>query len=274
MGILYFISDRIESFLRNDFYYQQFQRNFSSNNVIETSFKEIITNPISLDIIIFLFLIIQIIITKNKIELNTKKISIFINFFYSLNSLLFCLFTIYIVYLSNIWTSVESLWQANLVLNPYKNEFETILYIYYLSKIWEYIDIILVSLNGLPIHIHFRVHHNTTIILAWFIYQYKSASGLTFLILNTWLHFFVYLYHSQLFMNDLIWFMCRFFGYFQLIIGMICTINVIFINEKKNDFFSEVIQLILYVLYFILFQYEIFGDKSNKKIKKIKKKKG
>jgi hypothetical protein len=149
------------------------------------------------------------------------------------------------------------------VSNPYKDQFENILFIYYLSKIWEYVDIILVSLMGHPIHIHFRFHHNTTIILAYFIYIYKSSSGLTFLILNTWLHFFVYLYHSQLFTNDFLWYMCRIFGYIQLIVGIICTTNVVFISERKNEILSEVIQLILYVMYFILFQIEIFGERKN-----------
>ena len=37
MEILYFISDKIESFLRNDIYYQQFQKNFTSKIVSKTN---------------------------------------------------------------------------------------------------------------------------------------------------------------------------------------------------------------------------------------------
>ncbi len=86
---------------------------------------------------------------------------------------------------------------------------------------WEAVDIFLVGLQGFPKNLHLRVHHNTTPILAWALLKYPSVGGVIFMILNTFMHFFVYLYFGGLNSSFFFYATTRVMGHIQLIGGII-----------------------------------------------------
>ena len=145
--------------------------------------------------------------------------------------------------------------------------------LYFYSKIWEAVDIVLVSLQGFPINLHFRVHHNTTPLLAWALMEHPSVAGVVFMILNTCMHFFVYLYFGGC--NGSFFFaMTRLFGHLQLIWGMILSCCYALFSGRafsKEILVGSCLPFMLYCTYFILFQMEI-GDEAKAAAKERKKK--
>lgn len=145
--------------------------------------------------------------------------------------------------------------------------------VYYYSKMWEAVDIVMVTLQGFPINLHFRVHHNTTPLLAWALLRYPSVSGVVFMILNTCMHFFVYLYFGG-FNGSMMFFITRFFGHIQLLGGMLvsgCTILAAEDRMSAEVIVGSLLPLVLYITYFALFQLEI-RDETKAKLKINKRK--
>lgn len=55
---------------------------------------------------------------------------------------------------------------------------DVVLLVYFWSKLWEgVVDLTVVTLRGIPIHIHFRLHHYTTPIFAWLGWRAGTAHG-------------------------------------------------------------------------------------------------
>lgn len=198
----------------------------------------------------------------------------FVNIIYGCCSGIFCCVLIYTLLLDD--TFLETL-KSSSVLSALSIRvpvsLDIFFCIYYLSKMWESLDIILVSLQGFPINIHFRVHHNTTPLLAWALLTHKSVGGIVFMILNTLMHFFVYLYFGGC-NGSFLFYATRIFGHVQLILGMLFaggTAVLYFktpkesIDEMSQDvIIGSVLPFLLYAIYFILFQLEILDDAKAK----------
>ena len=159
---------------------------------------------------------LQLVLSKTGITwCEAASFSQWLNLIYAVCSGMFCITCCAVLYSEEFWSvSGSPFWCAVLpaAMSPFFQ-------IYYLSKIWEYIDIFLVMLMGYPINLHFRFHHNTTILLGWFIMWQRPASGLLFMILNTFQHFWVYLYFGNV-RNGIVFGMTRIFGHVQLIAGI------------------------------------------------------
>jgi len=147
---------------------------------------------------------------------------------------------------------------------PNTDAVKNLLFVYYLSKIWEWNDIVLCLLRGLKLHPHFRIHHCTTLSLAWTFMETRSGHGGSFMLANLFMHTFVYLYHSsQSFRTIWLFWIIRIWGHVQLIVGVVGTVTALSYRFyfqhpcSGSTLPTELWDLALYLLYFGLFQYEI-----------------
>lgn len=185
-----------------------------------------------------------------------------LNAVYGLLSGLFSLYGSYVfccddhIVMSLLAADISSFLEA-----PIPPQMSILLQIYFLSKIWESVDILLVALQGFPINLHFRVHHNTTPLLAWALLVYPTVGGVVFMLLNTTMHIFVYLYFGGL-NNSFIFYMTRIFGHIQLIAGMILSGYSFYSSPVRDEavVVGSCLPFLLYITYFILFQMEIHDD--------------
>jgi hypothetical protein len=145
--------------------------------------------------------------------------------------------------------------------------------IYYFSKMWESTDIFMVALQGFSINLHFRVHHNTTPLLAWALLTQKSVGGIVFMALNTLMHFFVYLYFGGC-SGSFMFYATRIIGHVQLLAGMLFAGGTAITSVKlagaydgidqQQVLIGSILPLFLYIIYFGLFQLEIYDDAKTK----------
>lgn len=189
---------------------------------------------------------------------NARKIALPLNIAYAMVSGLFSVYSVWMVFDQGLLSVRPS---------SLPEAFTSLFYIYYLSKLWEVIDIILVELMGHPIHLHFRVHHNTTPLLGLLLFQHRTYSGLIFMIANTFMHFWVYLYHGGV-QNRTTFAMVRSMGHIQLLTGIVCSALAIWVELTSSAsvsvllafnrlLLSEFIPLVLYSVYFVLFRIEV-----------------
>jgi hypothetical protein len=131
-------------------------------------------------------------------------------------------------------------------------------YFYYLSKCWEFLDVYLVLLKeGGPIHIHFRIHHSTTLSLAWVAMTTESDYALWPCLTNTGMHFFLYLYFGGV--APYFWSVVRVLGFVQLFVGIGCSCLGIFNRyEEGGVLWGELYILFMYFTFLGLFVWEIF----------------
>lgn len=194
-----------------------------------------------------------------------RKVALPINLAYAVASGLFSLYTLWILIMTILNDGMSFLWSPFPSNLP--DSFTPLFYIYYLSKLWEIVDIILVSLMGFPIHLHFRVHHNTTPILGLILFYHRTTCGLIFMIANTFMHFWVYLYHGGI-QNRLTFAVVRAMGHVQLLVGIIGCIFSMWVQLSNSSrvallftfnrlLVSEFIPLALYTAYFLLFRDEV-----------------
>src|SRR5207302_423598 len=76
----------------------------------------------------------------------------------------------------------HSWWNASCLSLPSSSPLDSLFRFYYFSKIWEMLDTFLVLLQGAPVNAHFRVHHTTTLSLAWVFLEVKSGYAALFII--------------------------------------------------------------------------------------------
>lgn len=187
------------------------------------------------------------------------------NLLYAALSGAFCIWALWSLYSLGI-LSIMHLFLVIGPEDPYIHEgLESILHVYYLSKYWEALDLILVSLMGIPVNIHLRVHHNTTPLLAWVILREHPISGVVFMLCNTFMHFWIYLYFGGL-QHRVVFLMVRIVGHLQLLVGMTCCVYVLLHCEEAR--MSEAVQLALYAVYFMLFRNEITDEAKEERRKK------
>ena len=148
--------------------------------------------------------------------------------------------------------------------------------IYYLSKMYEYSDLILVYLtNKITIGNHFRLHHYTTLSLAFtFIFDKNESNGIPFHCLifmtnNVLMHLMIYLYHSNMIHcvknSNTFYYLTRFQGYNQLLSGIFfCSLSM-FAYDQFNIIYLWT--LFCYSLYFSLFQWELYHSWKDKRVK-------
>jgi hypothetical protein len=192
-----------------------------------------------------------------------KKVASRLNICYAVASGLFCLYTLWVVFDQGLLSSQPAVLPD--ALTP-------LFYIYYMSKLWEVVDIVLVTLMGYPIHVHFRVHHNTTPLLGLILFHHRTYSGLVFMIANTCMHFWVYLYHGGV-QNRTTFAFVRFLGHAQLLLGLVCgswamaaqlaqAPRVALLLTFNQLIVAEGIPLVLYAVYFALFRVEVTETQS------------
>lgn len=227
-----------------------------------------------------IFFIIQFIIWKHNITWNyAKNVAVIINAIYSVLSGSFCVYTIYLCYTTVNWSEILQNGQITYI----STDFEWLLRIFYLSKFWETIDIILVSLMGYPIDWYFRVHHNTTPLLGYVLYRYHPMSGYVFMILNTFMHFWVYMYFAGC-QHFVIFHIIRVVGHIQLVVSLLACLSglnyYIFVREaythhdsfynycadSKDPLLSEAVPALLYSIYFLLFRMQVLDEDRQKKL--------
>jgi hypothetical protein len=130
--------------------------------------------------------------------------------------------------------------------------------VYFLSKMWEAFDLVLVTLRGLPISLHFRVHHYTTPLFAWVFLQTRSAHGASFMWLNLLMHTMVYSWfagvqHRFLLRAIRVWQYVQLLGGAGLALAAACTCP----SSELPFAAGEVLPATLYLIYFVLFQLEL-----------------
>jgi hypothetical protein len=136
----------------------------------------------------------------------------------------------------------------------------SILQIFFYSKFYEFIDVFLVILNKSPVNLHFRFHHSTTPSLAWICIHGGNFIYLPLLLVNTLLHFFLYLFFSGYWKNILT---LRILGFSQLLIGIIfSTFSLIRALQLGSIFFNELYGLFLFLCYLGLYIREIKDEKK------------
>lgn len=135
------------------------------------------------------------------------------------------------------------------------------------TQVYEYSDMVLVLLQGYPVHIHFRLHHWTS--LAWTFARTRASAGASFLLANAFMHAWVYLYHGGARWKPVFW-VCRVWGHAQLAIGMLCSGHAAwysYTHEHEDGgrpcgdgpYALHAWGCFLCALYFCLFQYEVWG---------------
>ena len=175
---------------------------------------------------------------------------------YACLSGMFCMFAVYALARENFYTSIESLWCAMI-----PESVTPLFYLYFLSRYWESLDIVLVSLMGYPLNAHFVFHHNTTLFLMWSYLQHPTASALTFMIMNTFMHFWLYLYFAGL-RNAIVFKITRIMGHLQLLGGIFCSFMALWTCPYASST-TEYVQIVLLGIYFLLFQLEIIDDNQS-----------
>ncbi len=169
-----------------------------------------------------------------------------------------------------ILTSIETFQSIDIAswsICSSNTNFEFLFKVYFLSKIWEYLDIFIVSLTGYPINLHFRIHHNTTLLLAYCFLQKKSFDAVLFMMSNLLMHFLLYLHIG----GWTSWrISIRIVGHLQLIVGLVSTLIAIYARlggeACSGDSWHDGLIILLYVVYFVLFRKEI-ADEERKAVK-------
>jgi hypothetical protein len=230
----------------------------------------------SLGVFSLSFAILQWCLYRCKLKWSYAAIlSKWLNLLYGLSSGFFCAYAVYTLATDSNWTRLAQFTPVSkLVCAEAPSSMIHLLQIYYFSKIWEATDIFLVALQGFPINLHFRVHHNTTPILAWALLKYPTVGGVVFMILNTFMHLLIYLYFGGC-NGSFMFYMTRIFGHVQLIGGIIVTAWAVYVAREQLDMkvmVGSLLPLVLYVTYFALFQLEIY-DENKAKFKATKKSK-
>jgi hypothetical protein len=154
---------------------------------------------------------------------------------------------------------------------PASTEIYWIFFLYYLSKFHEYSDIILVLLACRPpleyrLHPHFRYHHLTTPFFALTFLRHQCGHHAFFMIANLLMHVWVYRFHAKPSnQTPLLFWLCRIWGHVQLLVGIAMSgysfASRIFHLQPKEPcgtLLSDVVPLALYLVYFLLFQYQIY----------------
>jgi len=153
-------------------------------------------------------------------------------------------------------------------IEPPLKESDLLFYINYLSKLWEVVDLWLVALMRSPIYLPFRVHHWTTIIVAWVSAKYNLSGKLPIIFLNTFHHIFMYAYfggnrfttYTQFFA------LCKFIllitGTIQLLVGILHESLIIYwrLNGKlcNGTLEAEIFCLVMYWVYFYFWGNDLY----------------
>ncbi|KAL9652476.1 hypothetical protein ABK040_000048 [Willaertia magna] len=174
-----------------------------------------------------LFLIIPFLLESLKIT----KLKKFASYSSKINNTIYGFFSLgmFIFGIIGSYHRFQSFKLNEIVCQPSNREpFENVRFIYYFSKIWEFLDICLVILQGYPINIHFRVHHTTTLFLAWLSMTTNCPFDAPAILINCFMHFFLYLYFAGC---SFFFWIVRILGFLQLIVGIVFSIIVIIMEE-------------------------------------------
>lgn len=127
--------------------------------------------------------------------------------------------------------------------------------VYFYSKLWEgVVDLTTVSLRGIPVALHFRVHHYTTPIFAWIGLHQRTPPGFLFAGLNLFMHALVYLWHGGVqvpFFKPLI----RGWQHVQLLGGIVAYLLFYLISPCST--LEDIVPTLLFAVYYGLFQLEL-----------------
>jgi len=188
------------------------------------------------------------------------KLSKIVNIYYSLWSIAWLVLCLY------AWPFSEWIFDSQqLCSGVSRNSLTDVIFFgYYVSKFHEYLDIILVLLapRKYPLHPHFRYHHLTTPFFAYLFLHHQCGHHVVFMMANLLMHAMVYAYLGGLRNRPVFW-MCHVWGHLQLLLG-IGTGTYSLWNRWNNSgcscgsVWSEMIPVGLYLMYFILFQYELY----------------
>jgi len=166
-----------------------------------------------------------------------------------------------LLFTHGVFDSISNTYCTCLPLDSFGN----LLQLYYLSKLLDFTDIIGCILRGVPLHIHFRIHHCTTLALAYTFLRYPSSHGGLFMAANMFMHLFVYPRESYSFFRtfSFIWWTCRIWGHVQLILGAVASLASLVSALKGTPCPCGVVEadafdLFIYVLYFCLYQKQIW----------------
>lgn len=199
-----------------------------------------------------------------------------LNFMYSIANMIAFIWLSHILFVQNIFLSPLYYVCHNLDVEEGHSSLEYLYNIYYLSKIYEYLDIILYIVGGLGSpHIHFRIHHATTLSMAWVIATSRSSHGALFMLCNIFMHIFTSLYFSgatsgvNFFGNKYMMFILRFWGHIQLLVGIVTCSVAIYWRSNGYDGCAGTLDmdkwsLFLYSCYFLLYRKEISDGKKEK----------
>lgn len=134
---------------------------------------------------------------------------------------------------------------------------------YYFSRFWEFFDVITYGLvTGVAFHPHLHIHHLTTPILCFVLLQYPRENGMHFMLANVCMHVMLCCHFAGLVAAP--WFgkLRLFWGHFQLLLGVAeCAYAILSCQgSDPHLLLSQGVPLAFYLLYFLLFQMEIWMD--------------
>jgi hypothetical protein len=219
----------------------------------------------------FIFLITHLVIEQSRVEWKfARTLNSITNRYYSVLSALLFLYSCHIFWIQSELFSLPPLIDSACIQVPNSHQITAIFFLYYLSKFHEYIDIILVLLSCWPpieyrLHPHFRYHHLTTPFFALVFLQYRCGHHAFFMLANLLMHTLVYWFHaSPHHQTSLLFWICRIWGHVQLLLGISLSgyslVKRFYFpgSEPCGTAMSDVVPLVLYTFYFILFQYQIY----------------
>jgi hypothetical protein len=201
----------------------------------------------------------------------TPTLSKIVNLYYSVWSLLWLMACLYALPIS------EWIFNPQQLCSPVPNNslVDILFFGYYISKFHEYSDVILILLapRKFPLHPHFRYHHLTTPFFAYYFLHYQCGHHAVFMVANLFMHAVVYFYFAG-FRTRLLFWMCRVWGHVQLFLGIGVALYS-FLGRLANtgcscgSIWSDLVPLGLYLMYFALYQYELYWpwppEQKNKK---------
>ncbi len=207
------------------------------------------------------FYVLHIWIERRQFNLAiAPKLSKVVNWYYSVWSFAWLALCLY------AWPISEWILDPQQLCSPVSTSslVDLIIFGYYVSKFHEYLDIIFVLLapRKYPLHPHFRYHHLTTPFFAYHFLHYQCGHHVVFMVANLLMHALVYAYIGG-FRNRHTFWLCRVWGHVQLLLGIGTALYSLWSRWNNSgctcgSVWSEVVPLGLYLMYFILYQYELY----------------
>ena len=202
------------------------------------------------------------------------------NLMYCFANITFLIYTIYLLSIDKLLLNHIEASPVNTTLfatrlmddniSDYKYRWEIVFKIFYLSKIFEYKDLILVfMMHEIEIHDHFRLHHYTTLSLAYTFLEYIPFHGVIFLYCNVFIHSMLYLWHSgflgKKYKNkgeSLFGRIIRIQGHIQLIVPfVVCLVSCTCYYQTQFEY-KYLWTMFCYALYFVLFRKQLRDERK------------